>query len=546
MKARRILIQVCLLGAVLLFTLSAVVKAQFTFTTNDDNTITLTQYTGSNNVVVIPASTNGYPVTGVGDTAFSGCVNLTSIEFPGSITNIGSGAFNSCFGLTNVAIPAGVNTIGDYAFVYCTNLTVINVDASNLNYSSADGVLFNKDESILLQFPSGKAGSYSIPGCVTRLADEAFGLDDHGYYPFNFSSCVGLTNLIIPASLTNIGDYSFSHCAGLSSVTLSDGIARIGVEAFSWCTNLSSAAIPGSVTSIGDLAFYYSGLTNVMISSSVTNLGLGAFAVCSSLAIVTIQQGVTSIGEAGFNFCTNLTDITIPDSIISIGDRAFWFCTGLTNVTIPDNVTNIGQYAFSACAKLLNINVDSDNPAYSSVDGILFNKDQTVLIQFPGGRGGNYAVPGSVTGIGSYAFGNYGVSYGYGYPINSTPINVYFQGNAPNSNGELNGFYGNVTLTVYYLPGTTGWDDISFGNALTALWLPQAQTTDDSFGVKTNQFGFNINWASGHTVVVEACTNLFNPDWQPVQTNTLTSGTAYFSDPRWANYPVRFYRLRSP
>jgi hypothetical protein len=180
---------------------------------------------------------------------------LASIEFPGSITNIGSGAFNSCSSLTNVAIPAGVTSIGDYAFVCCTNLTAINVDAANLNYSSADGVLFNKDRSILLQFPSGKAGSYSIPGSVTKLADEVLGLDDQGYYPFNFSCCVGLTNLIIPGSITNVGDYSFSHCGGLSSVTLSDGIASIGVQAFSWCTNLSNAAIPCSVTSIGDLVF---------------------------------------------------------------------------------------------------------------------------------------------------------------------------------------------------------------------------------------------------------------------------------------------------
>ena len=279
MKIRRALILACPLGILLLLALPAVVQAQFTFTTNDDNTITLTQYTGSNNVVIIPATTNGYPVTSIGDAAFSGCVNLASIEFPGSITNIGSGAFNSCFGLTIVAIPAGVNTIGDYAFFYCTNLTVINVDEANLNYSSADGVLFNKDRSILLQFPSGKGGSYSIPSSVTRLADEAFGLEDHGFYQIYFSSCAGLTNLIIPSSITNIEDYAFSHCTGLKSVTLSDGIASIGVEAFSWCTNLSRAAIPDSVTSIGNLAFYYSDLTNATISSSVTNLRLQFAAV---------------------------------------------------------------------------------------------------------------------------------------------------------------------------------------------------------------------------------------------------------------------------
>jgi hypothetical protein len=551
----------------LLLVVPSIVQAQFTFTTNSDDTITLTQYTGSNNVVVIPAATNGYPVTSlgygsfsstniisvtipgsvtsIGDEAFAGCNNLAGITFPGSLTNIGIAAFNSCWSLTNVSIPANVANIGDYAFVFCTNLTAINVDAANQNYSSADGVLFNKDLSILRQFPSGKSGSYSIPGTVISLADEAFGVNDYGYNPFDYSSCAGLTNLTIPNSITNIGDYAFSHCTGLTGVTISDGIASIGVQAFSWCSSLANVAIPGSVTSIGEVAFYYSGLTNVTIPGSVTNLGLGAFAVCSRLTGVTIQDGVTSIGEAGFNFCTNLTGIKIPDSITSIGDRAFWFCTGLTNVTIPSNVTNIGQYAFSACASLTNIDVIAGNPAYSSLDGVLFNKDQTFLIQFPRGRGGSYTVPVSVTDIGSYAFGDYATSGALGYPINLTPVSVYFPGNAPNWDYDFSGFSGTDTLTVYYLPGASGWFLIPFGNAFSALWLPQAQTTDASFGVKTNQFGFNINWASGQTVVVEACTNLSNPDWQPLATNTLASGSAYFSDPQWTNYFTRFYRLTS-
>jgi hypothetical protein len=106
-------------------------------------------------------------------------------------------------------------------------------------------------------------------------------------------------------------------------------------------------------------------------------------------------------------------------------------------------------------------------------------------------------------------------------------------------------FSGDPDATAFYLPGTTGWG-ATFDGLPTALWKPQAQTADSGFGVQTNLFGFNISWASGQTIVVEACTNLSNPLWQPVQTNTLTSGTAYFSDPQWTNYPGRFYRLRSP
>jgi len=469
-----------LLPILLLLALPVVVQAQFTFTTNN-GAITITGYTGSNSVVVIPDTTNGYPVAGIGDNAFAGNNNLTNITIPTSITsigiaafygcinlagitisdrvtNIGAGAFNSCLSLTSVVVPASVTNIGDYAFFYCTNLTAITVDAANPSYSSADGVLFNKDKTILMQFPFGKTGSYSIPGSVTSLADEAFGMNDHGQYPFPYSACAGLTNLFIPGSVTNIGDHAFSHCADLTSVTLGSGIASLGVEAFSWCGNLTSISIPNSVTSIGDVTFYYSGLINVTIPGSVTNIGVGAFGVCSSLNNVIIQDGVTSIGERAFNYCDSLTNVTIPNSVTSIGGWAFEYCTNLTG--------------------------------------------------------------------------------------------VYFQGNAPSLVSAVFAFDNNAT--VYYLPGTTGWENFAqLTGRPTVLWNPQVQPGDPIFGVQNNQFGFNITGSSNLVIVAEACTNLANPVWSPVQTNTLntfigTNGTSYFSDPQWTNYPGRFYRLRSP
>src|SRR5262249_44901865 len=92
---------------------------------------------------------------------------------------------------------------------------------------------------------------------------------------------------------------------------------------------------------------------------------------------------------------------------------------------------------------------------------------------------------------------------------------------------------------VFHLPGATGWSD-NFEGVPTALWLPQVRTGDGSFGVRSNQFGFNIAWASGQTVVVEAATNLSSPVWVPVVTNVLTSATFYFSDATWHNFPQRF------
>ena len=105
---------------------------------------------------------------------------------------------------------------------------------------------------------------------------------------------------------------------------------------------------------------------------------------------------------------------------------------------------------------------------------------------------------------------------------------VYFEGNAPISGDDV--FFGATHATVYYLPGTTGWGS-SFGGRRTALWVPQMQTSNGSPGVQTNQFGFTINWATGMTIVVEACTTLANPTWSPISTNTLIDGSSYFNDP---------------
>ena len=557
--------QLTLLLALLLPTAA---QAQFTLATNADNTLTITGYTGTNGNVVIPDTIGGLPVSSIGESALSsviltnvtlanginslglgafyGCINLAAIEIPNTVTNIGDGAFNSCLSLTNVMIPASVAHIGDYAFFYCNNLTDIIVDSNNLFYSSAEGVLFNKDKTKLMQFPFGKGGSYTIPGTVTILADEAFGIDGHGRPLVVDPGCPGLTNLICPGTLTNLGDHAFSHCGGLASVTLSNGVASLGVETFSWCANLRSLSIPNTVTNVGDLAFYYSGLNNVTIPASVSKLGFGAFAVCYDLTNVTLQEGVADIGEAGFNFCTNLNSIVLPESIISIGDRAFWFCTLLTNVIIPGNVTNLGVHAFSACSSLMNIAVNADNLFYSSRDGVLYNIDQTTLIQFPGGRNGICTIPASVTSIGDHAFGSYDPNYfSISYPLaNANLTAIYFEGNAPSLlPSALPDYFPSFNLKCYYLPTATG--SRTFSNVPTEPWLPQMNAVEaDHIGGFTNQFRFNINWASGQTVVVEASVDLLN--WQPVTTNTLASGSANFSDPQWGKYPGRFYRLRSP
>lgn len=159
-------------------------------------------------------------------------------------------------------------------------------------------------------------------------------------------------------------------------------VTSIGVEAFFGCYGLTSMTIPESVTTIGKSAFYY----------------------CFNLTSVTIPNSVKTIGDGAFSSCDGLTEVTIPNSVTSIGSEAFSYCIGLTEVTISESVTSIGISAFSGCDDLQSIVVAEGNTSYSSSEGVLFNKDKTALIQYPGGKSGAYTIPNSVTTIGESAF----------------------------------------------------------------------------------------------------------------------------------------------
>jgi hypothetical protein len=630
----------------------------FTFTVNngEDGAITITGYTGSVAAVtsvIIPSTFGSVPVTGIGASAFQGCTSLTNLTIPASVTSIGASAFQGCTSLTNVTIPASVTSIGeaafwgcfsltnlsiganvanigeyafgncvslptvtipasvtsigDQAFVYCSSLTAITVDPGNPAYSSVAGVLFNQNQTTLIQYPTGStATSYTtMPNTVTSIADSAFtpcsslttvtigpNVTSIGYAAFD--SCTSLASVMIPNSVTSIGELAFAACFSLTNLTLGANVTSIGEQAFIECSSLPSITIPASVTSIGGAAFdycsslmaitvvgnnhFYSSAAGVLFNqnqttliqypignaatsyttmpNAVTSIGDDAFADCTNLTSVTIGPNVTSIGYYSFGGCGNLASVTIGAKVASIGEQALSGCISLASVIIPASVTSIGAYAFYDCPSLTAITVDPSNPAYSSVAGVLFNKNQTTLIQYPiGNAATSYSIPNTVTNIGDGAFYDCTSLTSVTIPASVTSIGDYAFYGCPN----LTAVYAAGSLptmgvdvfgdppTIYYLPGATGWAAYAAASGIPiAVWLPQALTSDGSFGVLSNQFGFNITWASGMVVVVEASTNLANPVWSPLQTNTLTASSLYFSDPQWTNYPARFYRLSVP
>lgn len=232
--------------------------------------------------------------------AFWGCDSLKSVTIGNGVTHIGESAFWDCTSLTSIIIPVSVTSIGRNAFRDCVSLIRITVDKNNNTYSSDEhGVLFNKNKTELIFYPSGnKINTYTIPNTVTKIGYNAF------------YNCDNLVNVNIPNSVTSIGENAFWQCTGLRNIHIPDGVMSMGESAFYDCDNLTSVTIGNSLTSI------------------VRNV----FRNCDSLTAVTIGNNVTSIDVQAFSDCGSLITVVIPDSVTRIESYAFDSCYKLTYV----------------------------------------------------------------------------------------------------------------------------------------------------------------------------------------------------------------------
>ena len=216
-----------------------------------------------------------------------------------------------------------------------------------------------------------------------EILSEICGLPVNEVLHEGFQWQSGITSIVIPDTVTHIGPIAFWYCTSLESVKLSENLTSISYATFGYCSALKSVTIPNSVTEIADKAFD----------------------TCESLESVTMSNNVTSIGENAFYRCQSLTSIELPNTLTSIGDYAFLECYALQSITIPESVTSIGVGAFWRCKSLTSIDIVGNNENYKSIDGNLYSKDGTILIQYAIGKQNSaFVIPQGVTNIPDCAF----------------------------------------------------------------------------------------------------------------------------------------------
>ncbi len=376
---------------------------------------------------------------------------------------------------------------------------------------------------------------------------------------------------------TNYGALTIGRYLGADSTVIvpeSIGglpVTGIGLRAFSFNENLTDITIPESVTNIEGSAFRgCTRLTSVRLPHSVTRIAGAMFSGCRALAGITIHNQVTSIGYSAFWGCSGLTNVTIPSSLDSIGNSAFGYCTCLAIIDIPASVTRIGDAPLSGCASLMEIRVDPMNPKYSGQDGVLFNKTQTALIQYPGAKGAGYIIPDRVTTIGSGAFSGCSKLNSVIIPQSVTSIgnaafegcaslrsvtipasvstlgnsafrgcttlgSVYFNGNPPDQVFDL--FSSQSTVTAYHLPGRPGWST-TFAGKPTALWIPIRPTLPSI----PADYPLRLLTSSPAPPKIQIQRSDDLQHWEDWQTISRDKGPSELQDPDAETMPYRFYR----
>ena len=412
----------------------------------------------------------------------------------------------STTGTKTLTISKSITSISTRSFVSLGNLEAFFVDPENPTYTSVEGVLYNKDKTILIRYPAQKRDeTYIIPEGVTKIHPNAFSGNKHlkeltipesviRIEEAAFMGMSSLKSIKIPNGVTTIDNSTFENCTNLESITLGTKILRMNFRAFKNCVSLKSIVIPESTISFGGELFYgCKSLENVVLPSNTREILNGMFAYCSSLKGITLPETVTTIYYDAFRG-TGIESITLPTSLKRIDIHAFADCTSLTNIVIPENVkeiecfrncknlervtilgsnVNFGAYAFSNCNSLKEFHVKSIDDfvsfSFNNRESNPLNFGATLYID--GEPITNFAFPESTTTINSYLFAGYSLlesvtipegvaTIGSGAFENCTGIREITLPSSLQSI-QMYAFYNCTSLKTMHIPSIEWWLNIN-------------------------------------------------------------------------------------
>ncbi len=429
----------------------------------EDGKVTVTEYHGTDTEVTVPATIDNMPVTAVGyycfddsddvvsvtvsegietleDKSFSGMANLQEIILPDSLLTIGNEAFTSCAKLQSFHIPKGVRNIGTHLFYGWNAMESITVSPDNKYFSSKDGVLYNKNGTLLQLYPVGKKdASFAVPEGVAYIGATAFFLNENltnitlpeGLTAIGagaFFGCDKLTGITLPDSLMIIADNAFYGCESLTSISLGKSLEILGDDVFAWCYDLEAVevddenknyydtdgvlfsakrnalilypsgktdsvyTVPDGTQIIGESSFWYAQhLGELNLPDSLYLIESSAFSNCQAMTKINLGNGVARIESNAFMACFSLKEIALPDSVIYIGEDTFTTCYDLEKVTLSASIDEIPYGAFSNCTSLTTLPAGN----YTKIGSEAFGECRSL---------NDIRIPEGVTSIGRGAF----------------------------------------------------------------------------------------------------------------------------------------------